>query len=109
MYSHTINGLVLYYNPMGYGGVTLVDGRSQQLLNACDGLSTIGEIAESTGRTTEDTQAEVDQLARSEVIHISDEYTEEIHASRRRRPSLSSWLHLTNSCNLACTYCYALC
>jgi uncharacterized protein len=45
-------------------------------------------------------------MARSEVIHISDEYTEEIHASRRRRPSLSSWLHLTNSCNLACTYCY---
>lgn len=106
MYRDQIGDVALYYNPLGYGGVILVDHESQPLLDACNGLDTVDGIAASLGRTTGNVLAEINQLAKSEVVEISDEYTESVRSRKRRKPTLSCWLHLTNSCNLACTYCY---
>lgn len=105
-YTDDINGNTLYYNPLGYGGVTVVDGATQTMLGLCNGKNTVGRIIELDSRSPETSKNELDQLAEREVIRISDNFTNDLHHSLAGKGSLSCWLHLTNNCNLACSYCY---
>lgn len=105
-YNDRINGYVLYYNPLGYGGVTIVDAQSQKPLSLCDGNRTVEQIGSLDGRVANEVLGEVQVLAAREVVSISGEFTRELHMGIRGKSSISCWLHLTNNCNLACSYCY---
>lgn len=105
-YTDDINGNTLYYNPFGYGGVTVVDSTTQVLLGLCNGKNTVGKIIEFDNRFEEIAKDELDLLAEREVIKISDQFTQELHIGLWKKPKMSCWLHLTNNCNLACSYCY---
>ena len=106
IYTDVVEDHTLYYNPMGYGGVTVVDEASQALLNQCDGNSTVGQIVRADERSSDVVIQELELLGEREVISITEEFTRCLRAKIPRTRSLGVWLHLTNSCNLACSYCY---
>lgn len=105
-YTDKIGDHQLYYNPLGYGGVTVVDSQSRGLLRLCDGKRTVEEIVRLDKREFKEVKAEIVTLANREVLTVSDQFTRDLHSLFRSKGGISCWLHLTNSCNLACSYCY---
>jgi uncharacterized protein len=107
LYTDVVDGHVLYYNPKGYGGVTLADKETQGLLERCDGSRNLQQIVSEDGREADVVIQEIETLACREVVTLSSEFTQELSATTHRSgDSLACWLHLTNRCNLACVYCY---
>lgn len=106
LYSDRVGYHVACYNPDGYGGVTVLDATSARLLALCDGTRTVNELAGLDGRDLETVRSEVTTLVEREVLVASRTTTLRLHERAARPPRLSCWLHLTNRCNLACTYCY---
>jgi len=105
-YTEAIGDYRFYYNPKGWGGVTVVDRPAIDLLQLCDGKHTVADILKLSGRPETEVLAELSALTMSQVIYISAEMTKAAIAAKRTKRSLQCWLHLTNSCNLACDYCY---
>jgi len=105
-YIDCIGDYKLYYNPSGYGGMTVVDTESQNLIDLCNGSNTIEQIIKLEGRPDAIVMDEINTLIEREVVSISKQQTKELHEKSRREKTFSCWLHLTNSCNLACSYCY---
>lgn len=95
-----------YYNPLGFGGVTVVDKQSNRLIGLCDGYHFVQQIIQMDGRSNDEVMQELQILGEREVIKISDDFTKQLRQSIKRINSFACWMHLTNSCNLACTYCY---
>lgn len=105
-YTDMIGEYELYYNPLGYAGVSIADQQAQKLINLCNGKFTVNEIARIDGRSTTLVMADIKDLADQEIVKISDQYSEELHNMHRRNGTLACWLHITNCCNLTCSYCY---
>jgi len=105
-YIDDINGYKLYYNPLGYGGITVVGIESQNLVKLCDGSHTVEQILQLENRPITQVLEELNILAEKEIVNISNDFTQELHKNSRSKGSISCWMHLTNSCNLACSYCY---
>lgn len=105
LYTMDINGNTLYYNPLGFGGVTVVDSAMAEMIGLCDGLCNIIDIAKVVGRAPESVLEDFQTLAEREVVSISSEFTDGLHSFTRRR-LFTGWLHLTNKCNLDCEYCF---
>ena len=105
-YVGSVDQYKFYYNPMGYGGVTVVDDQSQSLIGLCDGCRTIEDLSVLDGRPLNIVMQEIKDLVEQEVLQISAKFTEELHRVRRKKSTIACWLHITNNCNLACSYCY---
>ncbi|MCK9641565.1 MAG: radical SAM protein [Prolixibacteraceae bacterium] len=96
----------LYYNPLGYGGVTLVDQQTQDIIDLCDGKHSVSDIVQADARESDMVIEEVQTLAVCEVLRISEQFTHELREHITHQRSMACWMHLTNRCNLACSYCY---
>jgi uncharacterized protein len=105
-YTDDIGKYRLYYNPLGFAGVSIADRRTQNLINLCSGTQTVKQIIQFDGRSEAAVMEDIKDLADQEIIKISDQYSKEIRQSHKRRGTLACWLHITNNCNLACSYCY---
>jgi uncharacterized protein len=106
-YTDTIEDYILYYNPLGFGGITIIDFESLVLIGLCDGKHTIKQIiAELSENAPEEIITAIRTLAEREVLWISDYFTQGLHDPLIFKESISCWMHLSNSCNLACSYCY---
>lgn|GEM_PF-1148627 len=95
-----------HYNPMGYGGVTVLDRQAQLLLSLCDGKRTVQQIVQKDGRSMNEVARDIHTLGQREVVSVSDDFTKQLYGSISKNNSFACWMHLTNSCNLACSYCY---
>lgn len=105
LYTMDVTGNTLFYNPDGYGGVTVVDGEVSGLLRLFDGNRTVNEVAKLISKDSDELLSDVRVLAEREVLFISRRFTAE-NCRPKSVPQLSGWIHLTNRCNLACDYCY---
>lgn len=89
---------VLLFNPMGNGGVVVVNQQARRILRLFTTPSTLAQVA-----TDDRARGVVVRLLECGVIHERD---------RPPRPQfgdsteLTAWLHVTNACNLRCPYCY---
>lgn len=105
-FTDSIGSYTYYYNPMGYGGVTVIDSDTGKSIALCDGKLTVQDISRSTHKPLSTTLQEIQDLTEQEVVEISPEFTKQLHQSQKKKKMLSCWLHITNSCNLRCPYCY---
>lgn len=102
LYEGLVRGRRFVHNPAGYDALAVLSSRAARLLDNADGR-TLGEIARATGETFEALAAEVSLLARNGFVTGED-----IAPPVRPRPErvFNVWVHVTNSCNLDCPYCY---
>jgi uncharacterized protein len=105
LYSMKLGDNTLYYNPLGFGGVTVVDSSVAGLINQCDGTRNLSAISRLTGHDIDDVLADIQVLADREVLYVSPQFTKSLRKNQQSK-SLTCWIHLTNRCNLACDYCY---
>jgi uncharacterized protein len=74
------------------------------ILAAIDGRSTVSVLSERLAIPPTVLEAFSNLLAQTEIIRFDDRF------SKPQKPttpqSLNFWIHTTNRCNLACSYCY---
>lgn len=98
-----IDGYTAIFNPAGEGGVVVLNEPARQVLGRFGAPVTIDEVHSSLPSPREDVTAVMERLARVGVIHPVDL----LPRPRLREPGmLTAWLHVSNACNLRCTYCY---
>jgi uncharacterized protein len=93
----------LLFNPLGHGGVIVVNDLALVVFAAFEHPVTIRAARASAGRVGVEFDEVCERLAALGVIHP---------AGQIQRPEftqskvLTAWLHVTNACNLRCPYCY---
>ena len=103
----TLPGQYILFNPIAGIGVSVLNAAAQQILEMVNGRTTIGALVqqmEESGIATA-TQGRALLLQMQAVRLI---YTGSAPPQPVPRPPLhlGVWLHVTNQCNLRCTYCY---
>jgi uncharacterized protein len=94
----------LVFNPLGQSGVIALNEPARQILDAFHIPQTVAEVVESllTSDRSEVLRA-IQQLASLGLLSSSLS----LAPSCPTEPdTLTAWLHVTNACNLRCTYCY---
>jgi len=108
LYRFEIGQNIGLYNPQASAGVVVLDRvlakvwqLVEQGLNLAEILSEIQQLDSSA--TLSELQEIISQFESHKLVYLSPDAPElEIGPST----SLSVWLHISNQCNLRCTYCY---
>lgn len=98
-----VSGYTGIFNPAGDGGVVVLNDLARQLLARLSAPATIDELHAGLPLQHEDVTAVMERLAQAGVIYP-------VGHPDRPKPAepgvLTAWLHVSNACNLRCTYCY---
>ena len=95
----------LLYNPVGFEGVLTVGRQVVDLIKQFDGKANIKTAISNCGFDEKEIQQAynvVEVLVQKEILKAEGF----IPKREEWKSELSCWLHLTNDCNLRCTYCY---
>jgi uncharacterized protein len=95
-------GHQLLFNPLGHGGVVVVNESAYKLFRSFDEPVTLREVR-SASSAGQDAGATIARLGQLEVIHPEGNPPSPQFDSGS---VLTAWLHVTNDCNLRCPYCY---
>ncbi len=93
----------LLFNPVGHGGVVVVDAAAHRLFQSFQRPATFGEALAAAPNSGEHDRAVLERLGELEMIHPEGPASPPVFASGQ---VLTAWLHVTNACNLRCPYCY---
>lgn len=107
IYKDWVEGFLLVYNPFSNKGLSVLNKEAAFLFSLIDNKKTLNDILE-LGRKKDP------ELKFAHLIPIFKDFlTSEIIYFESSRPirvqkfnQLGVWLHITNQCNLRCTYCY---
>ena len=111
LYTDRIKDYLLIYKARTDHKFLLLNQRAQRIFLACNGQRTIREICslfEKEGYKQTEIKAIISALGKERVLKISDEFEKSLPPSQplKQQRALGIWLHITNACNLRCSYCY---
>ena len=90
------------FDPDGNGGVVVLNGLALDVLERFRTPRSLQRVAAEHGGDKHFTAA-VERLTALGLLRHASLVT---YAAPQRSKTLSAWLHLTNQCNLRCSYCY---
>jgi uncharacterized protein len=93
----------ILFNPLGYGGVVVVNEPGYDVFRAFRPSATLAEVRRRLPGRTEDVTEMFPRLGQLQLIHPAGHPPPLDFQSGR---VLTAWLHVTNGCNLRCPYCY---
>jgi uncharacterized protein len=93
----------LLFNPLGHGGVVVVNERAHRIFRAFAQPVTVPGAMALHGGSGADGPAVVARLAQLQLIHPAADVLVPTFGPAR---ALTAWLHVSNACNLRCPYCY---
>ncbi len=93
----------LLFNPLGRGGVIVVNEPAFAVFSSFRQPSTIGQARSASARRRLDFDETCRRLGEAGLIHRADEEQRQQFGATT---VLTAWLHVTNACNLRCPYCY---
>lgn len=96
------DGLFLYYNRSGYGGIVSADSELHDIICEFENGHSIDECAVKFGVAEEELTNLVNSLVEKEILVIG-EYNK---VKKEYSKKFDCWFHLTNECTLDCSYCY---
>ena len=105
----TVPGQRIVFNPIAGEGISLLNPAAARIFDLIDGERSAGAIAAAIADPAAATAGlpmvleVLERLRAQRLIYTGDTPPQPTH----RTPShLGVWLHVTNQCNLRCTYCY---
>jgi uncharacterized protein len=91
------------FNPLGKGGATVVNQPARQILQRFQMPLTFKEASAPETGCPGDFQVTFQRLAELGIIHPIEWHPRPAFQGSQ---VLTAWLHITNACNLRCSYCY---
>ncbi len=93
----------LLFNPVGHGGVVVVNEPAHSVFRHFQQPSTFQDARRAWPGSDVDFEAAFRRLQQLEMIQP---YGQLLHLQFHSNTVLTAWLHVTNACNLRCPYCY---
>lgn len=94
----------LLYNPNGYGGVMVTGEDVIKLLRQFDGKTSIATAIKKLKRVDPNEAMRIISHLFAKQMLKADGV--QVDVDKAWKKELTCWLHITNDCNLRCTYCY---
>lgn len=101
LYYDDVLGKKFLYNPKGYSGVVVVDNKTFNIVMDSNGKNTIECLSKKHRIQENKLFLGIKELKKRGIL-LSENKT---HVQKRKKV-FDCWLHLTNTCNLSCSYCY---
>lgn len=89
------------YVPKSIGGILIVDKTTLRILRDCNGDLSIKDLSKKYGVDLQEMIESFKNLKLRSIIEGGNFITKESTIDK-----LDCWVHITNDCNLRCTYCY---
>jgi uncharacterized protein len=97
------NEFFIVVNPLISNGMKILNVIQKKVLDEIDGEKTLGYIAKVCNLLESDIENIITQLKQKDFVSETNSFK---HFSENKDPkSINVWVHTTNSCNIACTYC----
>lgn len=93
----------LLFNPVGRGGVVVVNDEAHRMFRSFREPATLPEVQAAWPGRADEVEEIFRRLGQLQMIHPSGQPVRPDFASGK---VLTAWLHVTNACNLRCPYCY---
>jgi len=93
----------LIFNLPGSAKVVVIDSTSRLILDTFAASHVLDALPPFEGISPQDATLVAQQLIDLQILTLPDYQPQPI---RSHPNALTAWLHLTNTCNLCCTYCY---
>lgn len=93
----------LLFNPVGRGGVVVLNQSAQEIFDCLRQPLTLAEAQVACSDQGQQVEEVLGRLGRLEMIHPAGHGPLPVFGDSR---VLTAWLHVTNACNLRCPYCY---
>jgi uncharacterized protein len=103
LYLSPMADYLIAYNPKGRFGIVLLNSFATKVLYALDGQQNINQLATNMLVPPEELAHAVQLLAQAELVYTED-HPRPIQFFEQG--NIAVWMHITNQCNLRCTYCY---
>ncbi|MFH0973093.1 MAG: radical SAM protein [Patescibacteria group bacterium] len=105
-----VDGYFLAYNPLTKKGLTVLNKEASFLFSLIDGKRSLEDIltlAQKKDKTAtfENIKSIIDNFVRSEIVYFDKPKSKSL-LFNNKPTHLEVWFHITNQCNLRCTYCY---
>lgn len=109
-YTDSVEDFLLVYNPLSEKGLVVLNKEASFLFSQIDNKKNLGDILalakkEDSKVTLADVRRIFKDFLASEIIYINGPRSKTKLFSKKPK-HLGVWLHITNQCNLRCTYCY---
>ncbi|MCJ7740641.1 radical SAM protein [Candidatus Microgenomates bacterium] len=109
-YTDKVEGFLLVYAPLSEKGLVVLNKDAAFLYSLIDGKRMLKDIWQSAQKEVPKIGFSVikqtfQDFYASEIIHFGKPKTT-LELSAKKIKTISVWLHITNQCNLRCTYCY---
>jgi uncharacterized protein len=93
----------LLFNPVGRGGVAVLNESARRVYDAFREPVTLGDVQGAWAGDSADLEATFKRLGELALLHPCEQPPRLEFESGK---VLTAWLHVTNACNLRCPYCY---
>ena len=93
----------LLFNPLGSGGVVVVNDPAYRIFRCFQQPVTLAEVRAALADSRDDTDAVLTRLNQLGIIHPVGQ---PVRPTFDAPQVLTAWLHISNACNLRCPYCY---
>lgn len=109
-YTDSVENFLLVYNPLSEKGLSVLNKEASFLFGLIDNKRTINDIfylvkEKDISVEIADIVKVFDDFVSSEIAYFNTPKSETKLFSKKPT-HLGVWLHITNQCNLRCTYCY---
>jgi uncharacterized protein len=110
IYIDDVDDYLLIYNPLSEKGLTVLNKEASFLFSFIDNKRSVTDIlslVQKQDKTTtiDDIKSIFDSFVSSEIIYF-DKPKSKSFLFTTKPTHLGVWFHITNQCNLRCTYCY---
>lgn len=110
IYTDRVEDYLLVYNPLSQRGLVVLNKEASFLFSLIDNRKNLGDILTlAKKKDAKATLADICRifkiLASETVVYFNGQRSKNELISKKPK-HLGVWLHITNQCNLRCTYCY---
>lgn len=110
IYTDKVGNFSLVYNPISEKGLTVLNKEAFFLFCLVDGKKTLGNILklakkEDNTAVFNDIKNVFENFVSSEIVYFDKPKSKDFLLISKPT-HLGVWFHITNQCNLRCTYCY---
>lgn len=109
-FTQKVEDYLLVYNPLSEKGITVLNKEAYFLFNLVDGKQTVWQIFEEAKKV--DPNVDFNQIKKifldfeeAEIVYFDKPKIKKTNLLKKPK-KLEVWFHITNQCNLRCTYCY---
>lgn len=94
-----------YYVPESFNGIIYIDRELKNILDKCNGKKSVKSLSKTFNVDIKELVLALEKIE-SYGMFVNSKSVYTLRPKKEEKTQIDAWLHITNQCNLNCTYCY---